>query len=195
MNNYNNKKLKYLINIIIILFISVIFFGFYNELIIIRFPTKYTFNNTKITGQKKLIKIYIPDILNKYNNFNNIKFIKEELELVVSSNSLSETIKNILASWILLAAENYKFNKPVNIQNVSLDIDKQLAYISFDKNLFNKNSSIFNKLILIESLLKTLRENSINIKGIYFLVNHKTLQDMHLDFAQSWPLSGYLARY
>ena len=43
----------------------------------------------------------------------------------------------------------------------------------------------------IEELLKTIKESGIPVQTIRLLVYSKPLQDNHLDFSHSWPISGY----
>ena len=58
--------------------------------------------------------------------------------------------------------------------------------------LVNLNDIIFKKWMMIEGVLKTLRENNITVKDVHFLVQHQPLSDPHLDFSVAWPLHGFI---
>ncbi len=178
-------KTRKLLFWVLIFFSGILFYGFYNNIIIIRLPEKLKLNNIQKPNQKKLTNFFI---------WQNNKWHTEDAE-IIWSDSLSETINNILVNWLII---NYEFNKDfeknfkqVSIQTVMLDSDKKYAYINFDKNPINKHWPIYKKIKFIESILKTLHENKIKIQGLYFLVNHKFLEDSHLDFSHAWPITGY----
>ena len=61
--------------------------------------------------------------------------------------------------------------------------NNQFVYLSFDRPLFNEENSTNSKLMLIEALFKTLRDNGIKIQGIIFLIHHQEMLDPHLDFS------------
>jgi hypothetical protein len=82
--------------------------------------------------------------------------------------------------------------KKVSLQSVVPSPSGVEAYISFDRNPFTKNQSTYEKFMWIEGLLKTVRENGIQLQSIYFLVHHQPLTDFHLDFSNAWPISGFI---
>ena len=66
------------------------------------------------------------------------------------------------------------------------------AYISFDRAIFAKNESTFDKWMWVEWLLKTIRMAQIGIAQIHVFVHHQPLIDVHLDFSQAWPTHGFI---
>lgn len=173
-------NIRKLIFLILIFIGGIIFYGFYNNLIIIRFPNQLNLNNIQKSNHKKLINFFY---------WQDNKWHIEDSEIIWAD--LTENINNILVNWLSI---NYEFNKNLkqaSVQTVMLDPEKNFAYISFDKNPLSKQWSIYQKIKFIESILKTLNENKIKIQGVYFLVNHKFLEDTHLDFCHFWPISGY----
>lgn len=182
----NSKKIFFLV----LIFLSgIIFFGFYNEIIILRLPYKTNIFSVENSGQNRVAKIYW--LNNKSENIgsNNIENIFQEEIEIIHSNNLKETIKNLLIAWLSVMQDNKFISKNINIQDISLDINNKYAYISFDKNIFEKNWSIKQKILFINSIIKTLNENHINISGLYFLINHKILYDFHLDFSRPYNLN------
>jgi hypothetical protein len=81
--------------------------------------------------------------------------------------------------------------RTVNIESV-VDDGGGTVYISFDRNPFDKQASTYTKLMWIEGLLKTIRDNESTVQQIYFLVHHQPLIDYHLDFSTAWPIVGFL---
>jgi len=81
--------------------------------------------------------------------------------------------------------------KKVYVEAVMNTADNTDTLIMFDRNPFSKTMPTRQKLLIIESILKTIRENGIKAPKIRFLVNNQTLVDPHLDFSISWPLEGF----
>ena len=73
-----------------------------------------------------------------------------------------------------------------------LHTNKHIAFISYNQAPFNEQDNTLTKLMIIEGLLKTLRQNNITINSIQFLTNHQPMQDDHLDFTIPWPIQGYM---
>jgi hypothetical protein len=116
----------------------------------------------------------------------------EEKQQMAWFNAKQDQLASLVNSWLLLLDQEDMLEKKVSVQTVLLSASQQEAYISFDRNFLSKQYSIFDKLMSIESLLKTVRENNINIQKVHFLVHHKPMHDYHLDFSQAWPIIGFL---
>jgi len=105
-----------------------------------------------------------------------------------SANNLTSLVQN----WLALATEEQIIKNKINLQAALVSKNEQTAYLSFGNTLFNKNLSTYQKLLIIESLLKTIRTNQTGIQEIQFLVQHQIMQDSQLDFANPWPITGFL---
>lgn len=163
--------------------VGILIYAIYNDIIIIKWPSKNTQNITQnINSQKKIFKL---------SYWKNNRWNTEEKELLSSQNKIT-TLTYLITSWLNLLDEEQLMIKKVSLQTVLLDASGSEAYISFDRNPFDKESSTFQKLIMIEGLLKTLRENNLNLNSVYFLVHNRPINDPHLDFSQSWPIIGFL---
>ena len=175
---------NYLILSGITLCIGMIFYGLYNDLIIIHLPIKKGAVAINLGSAKsKTIKLAYPQ---------GDELLIEEKEIVITNN-LQRTLNDVIHSWLSLLEEEQLLQKKATIQSILLDTSGTEAFISFDRNILEKNQSAYHKLLLVESLLKTLRENDILLKTVRLLVNSKPLNDPHLDFSHSWPITGYLA--
>lgn len=175
------KPFHYLLISISTLLAGIVFYGIYNDFIIIRFPLKTIPTALTTNAQKKNFKLFY---------WFQDKWHTEEKELLAQNTV--KTLTYLVTSWLALLEDERVMDKKVSVQSVLTDALGTEAYISFDRNPFSKESSTYQKLMWIEGLLKTIRENGIPLKNIRFLVHHRPLQDQHLDFSSAWPLTGYL---
>jgi hypothetical protein len=88
--------------------------------------------------------------------------------------------------------EDALLERQVSVQQVLLNHNHQEAYISFDGNPLGRQKNISQKIMIIESMVKTLRENNVALQSIHLLVHHQPLYDYHLDFSQPWPIAGIM---
>lgn len=178
----NLKPIQYLYLSCSALGCGILFYAIYNDIIVIRSPFKE--NGIVINGlkaQKKTFKLFY---------FWQNRLHVEEKELIAESTQ--KTALYLVQSWLTLLEEEKIMSKKVSVQSIAVDSAGNELYISFDRNPFSKESSIHHKLLWIEGILKTIRENGIQVQTVRFLVHHKPLQDPHLDFSQGWPRMGYL---
>ncbi len=124
--------------------------------------------------------------------WHNNRWNSESQELIWSS-QLHENVMAIVSAWLSLLDTEQLLPKKVILQSATLTPTQQEVYLSFDRNIVPKEWSIHRKLMLLESLLKTIRSNGIALYGVYILVHHQPLIDPHLDFSQAWPLTGFIA--
>lgn len=127
-----------------------------------------------------------------YSMQNNNQIKKETTEIVYSDNT-AHNIKLLLNSWLLFLEDEHIIEHENHIISVSLSSSKQEAFICLNQYPFEKSWSTYKKMMWIESLLKTIRENGISITSIRLLVQHQPLQDDHLHFELSWPIKGFIS--
>ena len=122
--------------------------------------------------------------------WNNNQWKKERTELIVPTDPApgAQVIIQALLAWL---AEEKIMQKKVIVEHVLMTSTQQELFVCFDKTLFSKAMSTHLKVMIIESILKTVRENEIKVPFIRFLVDHQPMQDVHIDFTHSWPLEGY----
>ncbi len=178
-----NKNFQ--IKIIVSMFIlGILFFLFKKELIVFRFPVNYenfssSSQNSKI---KKSVKLFY--FINEKWNYENIE--------IIWSNNINENIKQIVSSWLNLLEEEKILDHKITLQSVLSNAENKEIFLSFDRNLFNDENSTYEKLLIIESIIKTLRENELKISKIRFLNHHQEINDIHLNFKNSWPIQGFI---
>lgn len=161
-----------------------IFFYLYQESwFIIHFPSSMTAKNERA----KLIKSQEIPVWIWYKN----SLKKESLEIIVSDNT-AQTLKILLNSWFALLEEENIIDKQITIQSVALSASNQEAFICFNQYPFNPQSSTYEKFMIMESMLKTIKDAKLGITHIRLLIHHQPLLDDHLNFNISWPIQGYL---
>jgi len=162
--------------------LGIIFYCFYHEILVIkrvRYPNQQL-NKHEVIKKKFLLYFW-----------KDKAWHKEEKELISSSDK-SQTLTYLINSWLGLLEEEKLLPHKSSLQSVMLDETGYELFVSFDCNPLKKDSSTYTKLMWVEGLLKTIRENQIPINAIRFLVRHKPLPDYHLDFSSAWPIIGYL---
>jgi hypothetical protein len=180
------KKLLYIILIFsTFLFGGFIFFIFKRNFLIVKFVTK---------AKSNIISESVSQIYNKkdvpFYYFKDNKFNFENKRLVWFKDK-SKLLKHLVNIWLVFLQEERIIKKKITLDVVLLDKTGTNAFFSFDQILFEDNWSIYDKWNFIESLLKTIKESGIRINKINFLIDHKRMQDEHLDFSDAWPIDGY----
>jgi hypothetical protein len=164
--------------------LGAVFYGFQKKIIILHYPSgqEEVPRSATTPGSKKVTFFYW--YLHKWHH---------EMSEIMWPSTKGEQITQLLNGWLSCMHEERVLHKKVCVTHVLLDKQEQTAYISFDRALFNKESSTFEKWYCIEGLLKTVRENGIALSSFYFLVQHKPLLDTHLDFSNPWPVDGFIS--
>lgn len=180
----SNKR--YLLLGVVVMVGAFIYFSYNQQWLLICWPIKKQENNAE--NKQPITKKIIKKIFWNHNHWDS-----EEGELLWSNNG-AENIKQLLSNWLIVLDEEKIMEKKVSIQSVVIDASGQEAFISLDRNPFDKKQSTYAKLLWVEGLFKTVRENGIKIQWIQLLVHHKPLVDYHLDFSNPWPLQGFFEK-
>lgn len=172
---------SYLIISFICLFFGTLFFMYQQEIIIIRLRKNKSpiFENRN----KKAVFLYY---------WQNEKWHKERLELIWPPNKI-QSLEYLITNWLHLVANEQRMAKTCTLQTVIASPTFHEIYISFDRNPFLPEHNIQEKWMWVEGLLKTIKEADGTIQKVHLLVNHKILEDYHLDFTNAWPISGFLS--
>lgn len=165
---------------------GIVFFLFFNDWIIIRFPFTSFKGIEKSSGStlsKRITPLFVPDKTGT-------AFKSEQREILWSSNAV-ETVKFVTEAWLAMLAEEGFVQKRVILQSVAEGLTPDLVILSFDRPPFNTDASTTEKWAIIESLLATLRSSAPEIAKITFLCKQVPLEDYHLDFSLPWPITGF----
>lgn len=163
--------------------IGMLFYAWYNEIIILRIPSKSSVAAVKsgLTTRKKTKLYYYKDGAIK----------SEEKELLHATDNNLATIQTIVTAWLTFLDDEEHWPKRLSLQNVLLDLSGTNASLSFDQKPFSSEQSMQIKLHWVESLLKTVRDAGLPITSVRLFVHNKPLDDQHLDFSHPWPITGY----
>jgi hypothetical protein len=164
---------------------GLFFFAYMHEYIIFKFPSFHadiTLARQQLQDIKRSISLHC---------WRNNRWHTEIITTLAYTDK-SQTILHMINSVLTLLQEESISTKKVLADSVLLSADERTAYVSFNRNPFNKEESVLSKWMYIETLLKTIRENNAGVNQVYFLVNHQPLKDMHLDFTNPWPIKGFL---
>jgi hypothetical protein len=122
--------------------------------------------------------------------FHGDKWKMEKQEMLWQHNS-EKNIFHLVNTWLALLDEEHITTKKTTLQS-ALVTPSGTIYLSFDRNVFNKEEMIFKKWMLVEGLLKTIALHNNGITHVQFLVQHQQLVDAHLDFSIPWPVHGFI---
>lgn len=167
-------------------FIGLVFHAYQKEWIILLLPQQTAdFDNKEEIKDKSFSQKNIILFFWKHEQWQ-----KEQISMIWSPD-LGINIKTITNNWIILLEDEKIIDTDIQVLSAVLTPNKEL-FLSFNKNLFHDQSSTFNKLMITHSLLKTIHENKIPINSIRFLIHHQIMVDDHLNFLESWPITGYI---
>jgi hypothetical protein len=117
--------------------------------------------------------------------------MKSEVTPVIISQDKATTLRHIVNNWLVVLDEVGCCSKKISLEAVLLSGSGNDAYLSFTHNLLDKEDSIHNSWMCIESLLKTIKQSNLNVQRVHFLVHHQPMNDVRLDFSQPWPTHGF----
>ncbi|MCX5923986.1 MAG: hypothetical protein NTZ68_00975 [Candidatus Dependentiae bacterium] len=180
------KKSIYFLASITLVAIGSLFFLYQESWIVFSIPKSQTSTAASLKQQKinsKEVSLWV---------WSDRKVFKKETAEIIYGQDTAQNIKLLLNSWFLFLEEEGLTDKQIFVQSVALSPSGSEAFISLNQYPFDKSCSTYQKLMLIESLLKTLHENKIPIAFIRLLVHHQPLHDDHLNFEAAWPIAGYL---
>lgn len=174
------KTVRYLFIVLMCLGVGMIYYAWQSQLIIINIPRFYYTHANTHCGKRKA-QIY---------RWQDNKWVHEDVELLWTDQEADDA-RQLVQATLSLLSEAQVLNKKIVVERVLLSYNSQQLLIFFDKSPFSKNMAISTKLMIIESILKTLRANGIKTPFANFFVDNQPLPDSHLDFTISWPLQGF----
>lgn len=179
-----NKRLYTLIAILTF-GTGLLYYALQEEWLIIRHPWWQTHQQQFLSAfTKKKVTIYA---------WHQKNWVREQIDMIWSEADDIENAKQLTQATLTLLFEEEFMKKKVTVETALKTINDTELILIFDRYPFSKTMAIRDKYLIIESILKTLRENGLKRTKIRFLANHQPINDPHIDFAQSWPLEGFLS--
>ncbi len=166
------------------IFFTLIGVGYYawqQEWVILNYPCHTTYKNRsdQLTNKRVIIWYAYEDQLHK-----------EATDVIWSSIRPTENAHRLVQRTLSLLQENHVIKKS-SVSMALAHYTGQELLLFFDHAPLTNAMSVKTKLMIIQSILKTLHENNIPFKMIRFFVGNEPMSDMHLDFQQSWPITGF----
>jgi hypothetical protein len=177
-----NTPQKYLIISLFTLVLGILIFAIQKEWIILNFRSLAHQTTASSSAHKKKVHLFY-----WYNNE-----WRTDVTQIILSGHITSNIQQLISRWLALIHEEKIIKKKVQIQAVLLNYDGQELFISLDRLPWNKEASTFEKWMIIEGMLKTIKATEASLKKVRFLVNHQLPHDPHLDFTNPWPLNGFI---
>lgn len=159
--------------------LGIFLYALHHEYIIINPKKSYFTSLAESTTNKQKIMLFF---------FKNV-WQQDEIHLLLSEDK-AHNARLIISRWLENAGDEQLINKNISVQDALL-VNQNELFISFDRSLFSKESSTFEKWMLIEGILKTIKNTLPSIKKVYFMAQHQPLLDPHLDFTNAWPIEGF----
>lgn len=116
---------------------------------------------------------------------------RESCSLLHEVDNHAENLKNLVARWLMVNQDEYVVDRGVSVLYATLSSFNDEAFLTFTHSFLSKEFSLFQKLHIVESLLKTVRESMTCVRSVVFIVVEKPMPDDHLDFTSSWPIDGF----
>jgi hypothetical protein len=165
------------------LLIGILIFAYQKEIIILNIGSPLSTHDLAKTSQKKNISFFY---------WLNDELHTEQIQLIFSD-AITTNMQHLVHRWLQLLHEEKITRKKTQLQTATLNFDQQELLLSFDRFPWNKEHSTFEKWMIIETLLKTIKLAEPSIKRVRFLINQQPILDTHLDFTNPWPINGFSA--
>lgn len=117
---------------------------------------------------------------------------KKEKDKIMWGTLITSNGACLINRWLSFAADEGITKTRISLQSVIVDQSEKHLFISLEQSLFDNEMSTHEKLLIIEGLLKTIREVMPDVQDVYICVQYQPLNDYHLNFSVPWPLGGFL---
>ena len=158
-------------------------FAYRNNWIILRTPWGHSTVQQTHDAEKKKITI---------SHYGRHGLVSEPHHMVWHAEHIPLNALRLTNGYLTTLYEEALLDKKIQLQHASTSTTQQELLLNFSHDLFPEAAPIYEKWMIVEGLLKTIRDELPTIKQVRLLVNHKPLVDHHLDFSKSWPVEGFL---
>ena len=125
--------------------------------------------------------------------FKNQQWLHENIVVSTPQDDLKQ-LEIILNKLCTLLEEEQLIGSNIQIHNIACTADESELLISCTKNPFADCKNIYEKLILLETFLKNIRNHTKQLFHVRFLLLHEPLRDEHINFSMAFPSTGYLEK-
>ncbi len=157
-------------------------FCFNRSIIVFRWPhNSYQDEHENTTHHKTIACSYWKDR----------KLITEQ-RVVLWYTTPTKNLVVVVNEWLSLAQSEHVVDPDVLFQDGAFGLKKGDVLLSFSQKLFYEGASTEEKLQIVFSLFKTLKDSGILVLAAMLLTSHQPMQDDHLDFSFPWLIDGYV---
>jgi hypothetical protein len=181
------KSVFAIIIMLICLTVGSIFYAYQKEWIILLLPNQTA--SYEIQDRQNDIPTYTQQKIILY--FWKDEQWHTEFNSVIWSSDFAMNSKRIINNWITLLEDEKIIDSDIQLVSAIINSHKEM-FLSFNKDIFNMQSSTYTKLMIIHGLLKTIHHNKIPVQSIRLLIHHQIVLDDHLNFSIPWPINGYI---
>lgn len=121
------------------------------------------------------------------------KELSEKTAIVWRHDNQTENIKALANAWLTLLHAERIIDEKTIVETVGLSEEQKIAYVTFSLPWLKPQTSTIDKLLLVESLLKTIKNAVSGVSAVQLLVKHEAMKDVHLECDYPWPLDGWLS--
>ncbi len=122
--------------------------------------------------------------------FHQEEWHSEQITLLSTDDS-TLMLRTLISQWLEIMKQEGCMKQSTRLESAVIASPSMIAYLSFEDIPFERQQSIQEKWHWMESLLKTIREAHLKVQAVHILVNHQSLEDVHLDFSYAWPIQGF----
>lgn len=176
------KTTRLISGTILCLIVGLGYYAWQQEWFIFNYPCTVTYGNKNTQLSNKQAHIWYKD---------QGQWKRETTNVLWSNIRASENAYRLAQRTLGTMHENRLLKKKVSVIRALGDYTGTELLVFFDHTPFHESSSVQEKIAIIDSILKTLRENDSPFSTVRFFVGTKSLEDEHLDFAHAWPMSGF----
>jgi len=178
------QKAEIFLLVLFCLFGGFVYYAWQAQWIIFNIPDRNTVHKVDDGYTKKDIYLYY---------WHNKQWAHERVQLLLSLEEAANA-QQVTQAVLSLLGEKHALKKKTTVTSVVRTYDAQQLIIFLDQAPFLLNMSIQTKHMIIESILKTLRESGITTPLVNFFVGQQPMQDAHLDFSVAWPIQGFFCK-
>lgn len=163
--------------------VGILLFAYQKEIIILNINSPLSTHDLAKTSRKKNVSFFY---------WLNDEWHTEQIQLIFSD-TIPTNMQQLVQRWLQLIHEEKIVRKKVQLQTATLNFDQHELLLSFDRFPWNKEHSTYEKWMVIETVLKTIKLAEPSIKRVRFLIDQQPPLDTHLDFTNPWPINGFTA--
>lgn len=98
----------------------------------------------------------------------------------------------LMRAWHTVLESEKMLNPGAGLASVVYATTTQELLVSWKKTPFIKTNTLYEKWLIVESMLATLRHAQLPIKTVLMLHNGSPLSDPHLAMERPWPIDGFM---